>query len=509
MVFTRNAGRRSGWTFVIASMSLAVVSIPRIAEAGGVPYEACGDLVDSGGFPSCLLHVADDGQIVRPFNLDGFRAGDRVVVSGLVDEFSASICNSTITPNLSENTIERCFAECGTLVEVGGCLRFDSDRGGAFIVPGAELFEDGARVFVRGTGISGIENCGGDDLSIVAFPYIAPCTSVTGRISSPFGCPNILSATGERFDVFTLSGFNVGDYVTIEGDASLGVAGGCGNPLVDLNTIREAFGGPGTLVDAAECGLVFQAGIAGNSAQYRLDDVGAFAEGDRVIVTGRIDDDCAPDGNCALPCLVDNTIGAITTACGTFDIGSTECVVFTPDDGGAPFLIEHTQAVPFGVPVFVAGTFRPDPGICANAEALPVMRDNLFLQCIDVCGRFEMGFECTPLFLSDDGGIFTLENLGPYSLGDRARIRGGLGGICNPFCPFTCVRVNSIEPCDVIPADVNGDGSTDVDDVQLFVAVLLGLDDDPYRVQVSDVNADGTPDGGDIQPFTLIVLGQM
>lgn len=478
------------------------------AHAGEVFYQACGELVNTGGVPPCLIHVADDGQIVRPFNVGEFKAGDRVVVSGTISQFSASICDQTITPNLAGNTIDRCFAECGTLVSVGGCLRFDSDRGGTFAVASVEEFNDGDRVFVHGPGLDGVADCGGELLPNIAFPVVSDCTSATGRIVSPFGCAYLLTGDGAAYDFFTFAGFQAGDYVTIEGDASLGFFGACGKPYVDRNTIRPAFGGAGTLVETLDCGLVFRADGSAFGDEYRLDNVGGFTAGDRVVVTGRIDDACSPSGACARRCLIGNTIGALTTACGSFGLSDTDCLAFTPDDGGDPFLIEYAQQVPAGAPVFVAGTFRPGPGICENGTNLPVMRDNLFLECVDLCGEFQPGFECTPLFLGDDGNIYWVDNLGSYGPGDRARVRGGREFGCNALCPFTCIRLNEIGPCDEIPGDVNGDGDVDQDDVSLFVRVLLGLDVDPYRVLVSDVNLDGAPDGDDIQPFTSIVLGQ-
>ncbi|MCB9853863.1 MAG: hypothetical protein H6819_12255 [Phycisphaerales bacterium] len=474
--------------------------------AGDFFYQACGELVNTGGIPDCIVHVADDGTTVRPSDLAGFDVGDRVVVSGTISGSTASICDLTVTPNLSVTTIDRCFAECGTLVDSGGCLRFESDRGGAFLVVGSDAFEPGDRVFVSGPGTDGAGACNGEDLPNVAFPTIAECTEATGRIVNTFGCTYLLTGDGRGFDFFTIRDFSVGDYVTIAGDASSGQLGPCNNPLLFSNSILPAFGGPGTLVDTPDCGLVFQADEGNLGIRYALQNLGAFTAGDRVVVTGRIDANCN-GGACSTPCLTDNTIGALSTVCGSIDLGSTNCLVFTPDDGGESFLIEHVEVIPQGATAFVAGTFRPNPGICDNEDNLPVMRDNLFQRCVDVCGDFQMGFECTPLFFGDDGGIYNVENTGYYTLGDRAHVRGGYDPSCNNLCPFPCIRANTIGPCDEIPGDVNGDGDVDIDDVQLFVAVLLGVDSDPYRVLVSDVNVDGTPDGKDVQPFTLIVLG--
>lgn len=477
------------------------------ANAGEIFYQACGELVNTGGIPDCIVHVADDGTIVKPSDLAGFSAGDRVVVSGTISPTTASICDLTVTPNLSIATIDRCFAECGTLVDADGCLRFESDRGGAFLVAGADAFNPGDRVFVSGPGTDGAATCNGEDLPNVAFPTISECTEATGRIVNTFGCVHLLTGDGRGYDFFNFRDFSVGDYVTIAGDASSGQLGPCNDPLLFSNSIQPAFGGPGTLVESPDCGLVFAAdeGVAG--IRYVLQDVGNFSAGDRVVVTGRIDAACNADGACSTPCLAGNTIGALSTACGSIELGSTDCLVFTPDDGGDPFLIEHVDIIPQGASAFVAGTFRPNPGICDNEDNLPVMRDNLFLPCVDVCGEFQFGFECTPLFDGEDGNIYWVENIGEYTFGDRARVRGGRDPSCNQLCPFMCIRSNTIGPCEEIPGDVNGDGDVDTDDVQLFVAVLLGVDSDPYRVLVSDVNVDGAPDGKDIQPFTLIVLG--
>lgn len=57
------------------------------------------------------------------------------------------------------------------------------------------------------------------------------------------------------------------------------------------------------------------------------------------------------------------------------------------------------------------------------------------------------------------------------------------------------------------PADCNGDGRVDLDDVDCFVAVLLGQDADPYRVVRCDANGDGSADGLDVRPFVNNVLG--
>lgn len=54
--------------------------------------------------------------------------------------------------------------------------------------------------------------------------------------------------------------------------------------------------------------------------------------------------------------------------------------------------------------------------------------------------------------------------------------------------------------------DIDGDSDADMDDVTVFVSVLLGLDVDPYHVAASDVNLSGVADGLDVQPFVDLLV---
>jgi aminopeptidase N len=57
------------------------------------------------------------------------------------------------------------------------------------------------------------------------------------------------------------------------------------------------------------------------------------------------------------------------------------------------------------------------------------------------------------------------------------------------------------------PGDIDGDGDVDEIDLQLFVAVLLGLDDNPDRVQRSDIDGNDVVNGDDIQAFVAVYPG--
>ncbi len=66
-------------------------------------------------------------------------------------------------------------------------------------------------------------------------------------------------------------------------------------------------------------------------------------------------------------------------------------------------------------------------------------------------------------------------------------------------------QVNDV--VEILPGDMNHDNVVDVQDTGLFIAVLLGADNDPYRLVAADANASGLVEGGDIQAFinTLVL----
>jgi hypothetical protein len=59
---------------------------------------------------------------------------------------------------------------------------------------------------------------------------------------------------------------------------------------------------------------------------------------------------------------------------------------------------------------------------------------------------------------------------------------------------------------ELAPADIDGDGDVDAIDIQVFVAVLLGLDTDPQHMARADLDHSGAADGEDIQPFVNVLL---
>jgi hypothetical protein len=57
------------------------------------------------------------------------------------------------------------------------------------------------------------------------------------------------------------------------------------------------------------------------------------------------------------------------------------------------------------------------------------------------------------------------------------------------------------------PGDLDGDGLVTMADIDAFIAVLLGLDTDPYHVLAADTDNNGTPNGDDVPTFSQSLIG--
>lgn len=71
---------------------------------------------------------------------------------------------------------------------------------------------------------------------------------------------------------------------------------------------------------------------------------------------------------------------------------------------------------------------------------------------------------------------------------------------------FGAVKVFIGESQAPAAGDINADGEVDADDVDLFAAVLTGVDTEPVHVTRSDLNDDGHADGRDVQLFVNLFV---
>jgi len=140
------------------------------------------------------------------------------------------------------------------------------------------------------------------------------CFSGCGELGhGPQTCTMFHADSGESFAVGNTGGFWIGDYVYVAGlvveDSLL-----CWPPVVPAvedNAISACFAGCGVLGRGPQnCSIVFHADSGGT---FTLDNVGSFTLGDRVYVTGAVNEDSMDCWPVTTPAIEDNTIRSCPT----------------------------------------------------------------------------------------------------------------------------------------------------------------------------------------------------
>lgn len=96
--------------------------------------------------------------------------------------------------------------------------------------------------------------------------------------------------------------------------------------------------------------------------------------------------------------------------------------------------------------------------------------------------------------------------VGPTETVERIEITWPSGTVQTRWYPPMSQITDIIEV--PLPGDLNYDGTVGMDDADLFVLVLLGLDTDPYHMAAADMDGSGTHDGRDTQPFVGALLSE-
>ena len=137
-------------------------------------FAGCGTLQP--GPQGCLSFAADTGEGFLLENHDGFGAGDRVFVRGVIVEDS-DICWPFVGTALEDNTIAECFEGCGTLGRgPQSCtVIFSSDDGRAFVLDDYGDFFWGDRVYVTGAVNEESLACWPVTLATIEDNTIEPC----------------------------------------------------------------------------------------------------------------------------------------------------------------------------------------------------------------------------------------------------------------------------------------------------------------------------------------------
>ena len=261
---------------------------------------------------------------------------------------------------------------------------------------------------------------------------------------------------------------------------------------IEDNTIAPCFQACGVLIRGAECVLL----QADSGRVFTLENLGAFGVGDRVYVTGVLDENCV--STCFVPCVTMNTIELCLSECGTLGGATQGCVLFVRDNGQLVAL-ENAFGPDLGARVYVSGVFREQTIFCFPFVG-PGIEDNIVGECFSECGALVQGAECV-LFETLTGEQYVLDHLGSFEVGDRVRVQG----IPDRFCVTTCLQGNGCVHNNTISgavADVNCDGVVDVVDLVEVISNGGPCPGEPAPCP-GDTNGDGVVDVKDLSAVIL------
>ncbi|MCG8407936.1 MAG: zinc-dependent metalloprotease [Phycisphaerales bacterium] len=139
-------------------------------------------------------------------------------------------------------------------------------------------------------------------------------------------------------------------------------------------------------------------------------------------------------------------VGTPFSGCGELNVVTQGCYHFLADCG-TEFGIWNPGNFNLGDRVWISGTVDLDAQFCFPLVDLPHIPDNKIGACFNECGTLVQGTPCV-LLQSDSGGLYEVNNLGDFQVGDHVRVIGGLiseGSYCQQGDGQ--VFDNTIEPC--------------------------------------------------------------
>ena len=119
----------------------------------------------------------------------------------------------------------------------------------------------------------------------------------------------------------------------------------------------------------------------------------------------------------------------------------------------------------------------------------------------DGWGVLVQGVECV-LFQANEGGLYVLDNLGDFQVGDRVRVCGTLNPYCVTMCMQGngCIEQNTISSC--TRCDLDTDGDVDVADLAIFASHWRQTGcGEPDWCGGADLSRDGVVDVNDLELF--------
>ncbi len=157
--------------------------------------------------------------------------------------------------------------------------------------------------------------------------------------------------------------------------------------------------------------------------------------------------------------------------------------------------------------------FRKVCIVAGIALFLAITTDNaLALGNLDDCGTLRLTNDGCLVFAPDHHpGIYTLDNYGGFSAGDRVHIVGRHNSNYFCGCLSRCIRQNTISEgcstlCSALMNDVNNDGRMNVIDITALISYIFLGGDAPVCSEQGDCNGNGRIDIGDATCLVQLIF---
>jgi len=205
------------------------------------------------------------------------------------------------------------------------------------------------------------------------------------------------------------------------------------------------FAGSGTMQRGPQsCILIF---TADTGQAYTLADPGDFWWGDRVYVTGWVNEwswDCFP---AIMPRIEDNTIQRFFEGPGTMAHGPQSCILVFTADSGETYTLDETDDFWWQDRVYVTGPVDEESMDCFPVK-IPAIRENTIQPYFEGSGTMAIGPQsCTLIFVADAGQGYKLDDTGDFLWGDRVYVTGAVDLDSLACWPVTmpAIRDNTIQ----------------------------------------------------------------
>ncbi len=265
----------------------------------------------------------------------------------------------------------------------------------------------------------------------------------------PQTCILIHTDDGRAYAVENTGNFWPGEYVHVSGliDEDALACWPASIPAIYDNTIGACFAGYGTLRRGPQgCLVQF---VADEGGTYVLDDNGDFWWGDRVYVTGAINEESMPCWPYDTPAIENNTIQGLFEGYGTLQRGPQGCFMqFVAEEGGT-YVLDDYGDFWWGDRVYVTGAINEESMPCWPYDT-PAIEDNTIQGCFSGFGVLDRGPQnCIVRFIADEGGAYVLDDYGDFWWGDCVYVSGAINENSWACWPAVTPEIehNVIEAC--------------------------------------------------------------